>query len=575
MKRNDVSSAEVVFKEKYKILHQAYEIRLKQFSQGFQNICAKLYSDEILIQMKNDVTTYTFMQHRILDIINLYLNSERESLVQNLCFQVASLEDENKKIMLTNNKLLERQQILLLNPIGGFEGTVLNESFKAKYEKYQIYLRKEILRLNDIINQKSLNENDLETKISVLERKLEHLQHSSRDGNGIDSRTEAANLSLGNDNIFRRVEERLLQDHRETAKFIADTRKSYLQIRNRLVQNLESERLLSKNLRLQVEQLMNRARHSAHSKDSRLQTPGRVLFSESNSFAGSSSGINMIRISANRLLAVSKSLRADVSTVRRECQDLRAFFLGRLSGLTEDIKRSLTQMLLVTAAAQSQPTYCHKCEYESTQIHSKHTSPKSTINNCVPAEKQAPPLESASKTSAASYRRIQQSGSGGFQRPPLGKSVDTTVQSPHPHSSASSDGDNNSTILSSRYEHFLSTVFGVLQSANVLPEGFRVDFQKFGDAADKRARQVIKKFERYLRQKLCDFIQYYRGNLAAMDKLNAELNKEKEKRRAAESRLLDLTDSIQSVFGEGGDESVDNSYLNAAEKREEDSQSVS
>jgi hypothetical protein len=93
--RDLVESTKVLekhFKDKYNVLREAYEQRIKQVSSMVEDTCSKLFSDELLLEMKNDKTSAAFIPAHLSETIGNHLQGEAERHVHLLLQKLSAAE---------------------------------------------------------------------------------------------------------------------------------------------------------------------------------------------------------------------------------------------------------------------------------------------------------------------------------------------------------------------------------------------------------------------------------------------------------------------------------------------------
>ncbi len=96
---------EHIFKQKYKILRQAYEDRLAGLSQVVEDTCAAVLTDEVGLEMRNDPLSVGFLPAHLAEVFTTYLQSERELYVNELILKLSSMELQLSR----KNEIIETQ----------------------------------------------------------------------------------------------------------------------------------------------------------------------------------------------------------------------------------------------------------------------------------------------------------------------------------------------------------------------------------------------------------------------------------------------------------------------------------
>jgi hypothetical protein len=80
------------FKDKYRFLRDAYEQRVRQLSEVVNLTCENLFSDELLLEMRNDRTSSAFIPAHLGEVINKHLESDREQFIHQIITQLSTVK---------------------------------------------------------------------------------------------------------------------------------------------------------------------------------------------------------------------------------------------------------------------------------------------------------------------------------------------------------------------------------------------------------------------------------------------------------------------------------------------------
>jgi len=82
------------FKDKYKVLRDAYEQRVLQLSDVVTRTCEHLLGDEVLLEMRTDKASSVFIPAHLSEVIQRHLEHEREQFIHKLVTQLSSVKVE-------------------------------------------------------------------------------------------------------------------------------------------------------------------------------------------------------------------------------------------------------------------------------------------------------------------------------------------------------------------------------------------------------------------------------------------------------------------------------------------------
>lgn len=104
---------EDLLKSKLSTLKQLYETRMVSFEKQIQEICGRIYSDELIPTMLQDQSTQSFVNLRIQEIISDSLREEKETFIERLICQYQELKNEHALASQNYQKMIEslKQQL--------------------------------------------------------------------------------------------------------------------------------------------------------------------------------------------------------------------------------------------------------------------------------------------------------------------------------------------------------------------------------------------------------------------------------------------------------------------------------
>ena len=82
------------FRDKYKYLKEIYEQRVLQLSEVINHTCEQFLTDEILLEMRSDKASSSFIPSHLGEIIHKHLEHDREAFVHKLVAQMSSMKVE-------------------------------------------------------------------------------------------------------------------------------------------------------------------------------------------------------------------------------------------------------------------------------------------------------------------------------------------------------------------------------------------------------------------------------------------------------------------------------------------------
>lgn len=80
------------FKDKYRFLRDAYEQRIRQLAEVVNLTCENLFTDELLLEMRNDKTSSAFIPAHLGEVINRHLESDREQFIHQIITQLSTVK---------------------------------------------------------------------------------------------------------------------------------------------------------------------------------------------------------------------------------------------------------------------------------------------------------------------------------------------------------------------------------------------------------------------------------------------------------------------------------------------------
>lgn len=192
---------EKYFKEKYNILKHAYEERISKLSITIENTCKMLLSDELIKELKNDLTSAGFIPTYISETINHHLKTENERYVHSIIYKSSTIELEKQKVQ-EENEYLKKTIMELENKLNISKANELSilpiteklhhiqDQFKNhlhisehdlkklqyENENFQLNEQKYINKIEQLTNQLHLKDQESMKLISNLQLKTQDIQ---------------------------------------------------------------------------------------------------------------------------------------------------------------------------------------------------------------------------------------------------------------------------------------------------------------------------------------------------------------------------------------------------------------
>ena len=82
------------FRDKYKYLKEIYEQRVLQLSEVINHTCEQFLTDEILVEMRTDKASSSFIPSHLGEIMHKHLEHDREAFIHKLVTQLSSMKVE-------------------------------------------------------------------------------------------------------------------------------------------------------------------------------------------------------------------------------------------------------------------------------------------------------------------------------------------------------------------------------------------------------------------------------------------------------------------------------------------------
>mmetsp|Transcript_25813 Transcript_25813/g.24647 ORF Transcript_25813/g.24647 Transcript_25813/m.24647 type:complete len:1282 (+) Transcript_25813:133-3978(+) len=153
------------FKEKYRFLRDAYEQRVRQLTEVVNLTCENLFSDELLLEMRNDRTSSAFIPAHLGEVINKHLESDRETFIHQVITQLSTVKVD----------LLKSQETVIFRnrTIANLEPEVLRGK---KAEGAISNLQRQLLDLKQTFDRSGEDSKAIETKNIQLVEQNDQLQ---------------------------------------------------------------------------------------------------------------------------------------------------------------------------------------------------------------------------------------------------------------------------------------------------------------------------------------------------------------------------------------------------------------
>jgi len=153
------------FKDKFQILRNAYEDRIRDMSVKLQETFANLSGDEVLQEMRHDKLSSAFIPAHLVEVLNAHLKSDREAHIHRLNEKLASLELENNNLNNLNENSIKKIKAL---------ESEFNKS--KKMEAHLHTLKDKYISLerqyNELLQASSADQFELSSKITELHSEL-------------------------------------------------------------------------------------------------------------------------------------------------------------------------------------------------------------------------------------------------------------------------------------------------------------------------------------------------------------------------------------------------------------------
>lgn len=291
------------FKEKYSVLRNAYEDRIKRLSEIITATCRTLLSDEIIQEMKLDKVSSVFVLSHASEIIDRHLESDRETYINELLEKISQqdimLRKKNKDLLalresaakvekdqqekasatsltisqLQNQlraKIDECEKLRVLSEQREQDINLLEQSFQQsakelalidgldKKEQLARAEMKEELRIVSRERQYFQDENyDLRMKLQTAAEEIDRL-HLEREQKIKEEEVNRQRITQ----LMEQVEKTLEQEAQESNLAIGTVHEKMKIFRNRLIQEIQKERKLNSLLQEELITIKNVKEHS-------------------------------------------------------------------------------------------------------------------------------------------------------------------------------------------------------------------------------------------------------------------------------------------------------------------------
>ena len=148
------------FRDKYKYLKEIYEQRVLQLSEVINHTCEQFLTDEILVEMRSDKASSSFIPSHLGEIIHKHLEHDREAFVHKLVAQLSSMKVELlqcQEAVLQRNKTIASMESDVTR---GRKMEAAHESSSKRLNDTKRQLDELMIRYNDI-NMRKCSHPDL------------------------------------------------------------------------------------------------------------------------------------------------------------------------------------------------------------------------------------------------------------------------------------------------------------------------------------------------------------------------------------------------------------------------------
>lgn len=167
------------FQDKYKMLRHAYEDRILKLTSVVEETCSKLFSDELLNELKQDKTSAAFIPAHLSEVISNQLHSERERHMHQMFEKVGVLEVENGKsnklIVALKKQLAASDRELTEAKRAGASCAPLTQNMQSMEKNFREYVEsssEETAVLQATIEKLRANEKQLSNKLEIVKFEL-------------------------------------------------------------------------------------------------------------------------------------------------------------------------------------------------------------------------------------------------------------------------------------------------------------------------------------------------------------------------------------------------------------------
>lgn len=182
------------FQERYSILKESYEIRLKQLSESILEVCNTITNDETISELKKDKISSYFLPNHISEILSSHLHTKRELQLQQTILKLKEMEvtcnryellamNQQEQIDELTNSIIENTNMIAVEAndqthsiISTIDLTPIQQKLGDIEQQYYSFTSEAIAHEEEILLKlKTLEEKeeDYQQKISDLSHQLD------------------------------------------------------------------------------------------------------------------------------------------------------------------------------------------------------------------------------------------------------------------------------------------------------------------------------------------------------------------------------------------------------------------
>lgn len=170
------------FKDKYMILRSAYDKRIRKLTEVVKEACSEVLADELIVEMKHDKASSSFIPAYLAETIERHLDGEREKFIHQMMSKVSALEAELTKSLQKNdaqNRMIKAsQQSLEQGKKSEKSYHAIKEamlSMESQYKQQLDEANKLIVELKDRNSMLEKSHKDMEIKVKKAEAYAEDI----------------------------------------------------------------------------------------------------------------------------------------------------------------------------------------------------------------------------------------------------------------------------------------------------------------------------------------------------------------------------------------------------------------